>query len=96
MERRWIAGSCPTIACMPSKNEVWSARVAHLAHHGAQFGVTTGSVTTDMATVLRTQARLWSVARSICICRTSRATGTELIVGDWALCGAEDAGGAPE
>ena len=53
VERRWIGGSCPNIACMPSKTEVWSARVAHLAQHGAQFGVTTGSVTTDMATVLR-------------------------------------------
>jgi pyruvate/2-oxoglutarate dehydrogenase complex dihydrolipoamide dehydrogenase (E3) component len=53
VERRWIAGSCPNIACMPSKTEIWSARVTHLAQHGAQFGVTTGSVTTDMATVLR-------------------------------------------
>ncbi|MEI9916354.1 MAG: FAD-dependent oxidoreductase [Methylovirgula sp.] len=26
IERRWIGGSCPNIACMPSKNEVWSAR----------------------------------------------------------------------
>jgi pyruvate/2-oxoglutarate dehydrogenase complex dihydrolipoamide dehydrogenase (E3) component len=23
VERRWIGGSCPTIACMPSKTEVW-------------------------------------------------------------------------
>jgi pyruvate/2-oxoglutarate dehydrogenase complex dihydrolipoamide dehydrogenase (E3) component len=29
VERRWVGGSCPNIACMPSKNEVWSARVAH-------------------------------------------------------------------
>ena len=33
VERRWIGGSCPNIACLPSKNEIWSARVAHLAHH---------------------------------------------------------------
>jgi pyruvate/2-oxoglutarate dehydrogenase complex dihydrolipoamide dehydrogenase (E3) component len=31
-------GSCPNIACLPSKNEIWSARVAHLVHHAAQFG----------------------------------------------------------
>ena len=30
VERRWIAGSCPNIACMPSKTEIWSERVAHL------------------------------------------------------------------
>ena len=34
VERKWIGGSCPNIACLPSKNEIWSARVAHLAQHG--------------------------------------------------------------
>jgi pyruvate/2-oxoglutarate dehydrogenase complex dihydrolipoamide dehydrogenase (E3) component len=81
VERRWIGGSCPTIACMPSKTEVWSARVAHLAQHGAQFGVTTGSVTTDMATVLRRKRAM--VSREVDLhLQNFRATGTELIVGD--------------
>jgi pyruvate/2-oxoglutarate dehydrogenase complex dihydrolipoamide dehydrogenase (E3) component len=40
VERRWIGGSCPNIACLPSKNEIWSAKVAHLAHHAAEFGTT--------------------------------------------------------
>ena len=26
VERKWIGGSCPNINCLPSKNEVWSAR----------------------------------------------------------------------
>jgi pyruvate/2-oxoglutarate dehydrogenase complex dihydrolipoamide dehydrogenase (E3) component len=30
VERRYVGGSCPNIACMPSKNVVWGARVAHL------------------------------------------------------------------
>ena len=38
VERRYIGGSCPNIACMPSKNEVWSARVAHFVRHAAEFG----------------------------------------------------------
>jgi pyruvate/2-oxoglutarate dehydrogenase complex dihydrolipoamide dehydrogenase (E3) component len=81
VERRWIDGSCPNIACMPSKTEVWSARVAHLAQHGAQFGVTTGSVTTDMATVLRRKRAM--VSREVDLhLQNFRATGTELIVGD--------------
>ena len=50
VERRWIGGSCPNIACLPSKNEISSARVAHLARHAAQFGtMISGPVTTDMA-----------------------------------------------
>src|SRR5258708_34491813 len=51
VERRWIGGSCPNIACLPSKNEIWSARVAHLVHNAAHFGTMTGAVKTDMAKV---------------------------------------------
>ena len=51
VERRWIGGSCPNIPCLPSKNEIWSARVAHLAQHAAQFGTMTGPVAIDMAKV---------------------------------------------
>src|SRR5258705_4758518 len=53
VERRWVGGSCPNIACMPSKNEIASARIAHLARHGRDYGTLTGFVTVDMATVLR-------------------------------------------
>ena len=62
IERRWIGGSCPNIACMPSKNEVWSAKVAHLAHHAGQFGTVAGPVETDMA----------SNAKGLRICRDPR------------------------
>src|SRR5437879_13866211 len=51
VERRWIGVSCPNINCLPSKNEIWSAKVAHLVHHAAQFGMVTGPVAIDMATV---------------------------------------------
>src|SRR5260370_33210789 len=55
VERRYIGGSCPNIACMPSQNEGWSARVAHLTQHAAQFGTMAGTVRTDMATVRQRQ-----------------------------------------
>src|SRR5499425_77530 len=51
VERRWIGGSCPNIACLPSKNEIWGAKGAHLVRHAAQFGTVTGPVSIDMATV---------------------------------------------
>ena len=31
VERKWIGGSCPNIACLPSKNEIHSAEAAHFA-----------------------------------------------------------------
>src|ERR1700758_4511872 len=51
VERRWVAGSCPAVACLPSKNELWSARVAHLVRNAAQFGTLTDAVKTDMRKV---------------------------------------------
>jgi len=81
VERRWIGGSCPNIACMPSKTEIWSARVAHLARHGEQFGVATGSVATDMATVRGCKRDM--VRREVDLhLQNFAATGAELIVGD--------------
>ena len=80
VERRWIGGSCPNIACMPSKNEIWSARVAHLTHHAAQFGTTTGPVTTDMARVRQRKREM--VEREVAFhLEKYKSTGAELIMG---------------
>jgi len=80
VERRWIGGSCPNIACLPSKNEIWSAEVAHLAHHAAHFGTTTGPVATDMAKVRQRKRDM--VNREIDFhLQQYKTTGTELIMG---------------
>jgi pyruvate/2-oxoglutarate dehydrogenase complex dihydrolipoamide dehydrogenase (E3) component len=80
VERRWVGGSCPNIACLPSKNEIWSAKVAHLARHGARFGVMTGSVTTAMATVVKRKRDM--VEREITAhLHNFKTTGAELIMG---------------
>src|SRR5207302_7279690 len=80
VERRWIGGSCPNIACMPSKNVMWSARVAHLAHHAGQFGTAAGPVETDMAAVLQRKRDM--VNREIELhLQNYRATSAELIMG---------------
>ena len=80
VERRWVGGACPNIACMPSKTELWSARVAHLARNGESLGVTTGGVTIDMPTVLRHKRDM--VRHEVELhTQNFTATGTELIVG---------------
>src|SRR6516225_5171570 len=80
VERRWVGGSCPNIACLPSKNEIWSARVAHLARQGAHFGVITGPISTDMATVRQRKREM--VNREIDLhLQNYKVTGAELIMG---------------
>jgi len=39
IERKWLGGSCPNIACLPSKNVIHSASVAHLASEAKRFGL---------------------------------------------------------
>ena len=81
VERRWIGGSCPNIACLPSKNEIWSARIAHQARHAAEFGtVIAGPVTTDMAKVRQRKRDM--VEREIELhLHNYKTTGAELIMG---------------
>src|SRR5437660_7290030 len=81
VERRWVGGSCPNIACLPSKNEIWGAKVADLLHHAARFGVVTGSVAVDMAMVRQRKREMVEglVALHLDLYRKS---GTELIMGD--------------
>ncbi|HVH79771.1 MAG TPA: mercuric reductase [Stellaceae bacterium] len=81
VERRWVGGSCPNIACMPSKNEIWSARVAHLTRHAAHFGTEiTGPVRTDMARVRQRKREM--VEREVAFHLDQYETsGAELIMG---------------
>jgi pyruvate/2-oxoglutarate dehydrogenase complex dihydrolipoamide dehydrogenase (E3) component len=53
IERALVGGSCPNIACLPSKNVVRSAKVAALVSNASAYGVQTGPVTVDMAGVRR-------------------------------------------
>jgi pyruvate/2-oxoglutarate dehydrogenase complex dihydrolipoamide dehydrogenase (E3) component len=80
VERRWIGGSCPNIACMPSKNEIWSAKVAHLVRYAAQFGTITGPVKIDMTRVRQRKRDM--VDREIALhLQNYKESGAELIMG---------------
>jgi pyruvate/2-oxoglutarate dehydrogenase complex dihydrolipoamide dehydrogenase (E3) component len=84
VERRWIGGACPNVACLPTKNEIWSAEVGHLARLGARFGVVTGGVSTDMARVRQRKREM--VNREIDFhLQQYKATDAELIMGNGRL-----------
>lgn len=80
VERRWIGGSCPNINCLPSKNEIWSAKVADLARHAARFGTITDSVTIDMAKVRERKRDMVQDLIAVHL-GNYKASGAELIMG---------------
>ena len=80
VERRWIGGSCPAVACLPSKNELWSARVAHFVRHAAGFGTIVDGVRTDMARVRRRKQDM--IDREIDLhLNAYKEAGVELLMG---------------
>ena len=80
VERRWIGGSCPNVACLPSKNEIRSAEVSYVARNAAQFGAITGPVKVDMAKV-RQRKRDMVQALVVAHLHNYRTSGAELIMG---------------
>jgi pyruvate/2-oxoglutarate dehydrogenase complex dihydrolipoamide dehydrogenase (E3) component len=80
VERKLIGGSCPNTNCLPSKNEIWSAKVADLVHHADRFGIVTGPVATDMKRVL---ARKRDMVDGLIAMHLDqyKASGAELIMG---------------
>ena len=57
IERKWIGGACPNIACLPSKNIIHSAKVASLFSRAEEFGINISGYTIDMAAVTGSQAQ---------------------------------------
>ena len=61
IERKLIGGTCVNVGCIPTKTLIASARAAHVAHRGGDFGVLIdGSIRVDMA---RVKARKDEVVR---------------------------------
>src|SRR3954471_1384976 len=51
VERRYVGGACPNIACLPSKNVIHGAKVASYFRRGAEFGIAAGDWKVDMDAV---------------------------------------------
>src|SRR3954471_12953486 len=80
VERRWIGGSCPNINCLPTKNEIWSAKVADLIHHAAKFGMVTGPAAIDMGRVRQRKREMVEGLIALHL-DNYKASGAELIMG---------------
>jgi len=81
VERRWIGGSCPNVNCLPSKSEVWSAKIATLVKHAAEFGMVTGSAVVDMVRVRERKRHMVDGLIAMHLERY-KASGAELVMGN--------------
>ncbi len=64
IERKLFGGTCVNTGCMPTKAMVASAYAVHMARRGADFGVTTGSVSVDFKRVMARKDKVRTDARS--------------------------------
>ena len=51
VDRKYIGGSCPNIACLPSKNVIHSAKIASYFRRSQEFGIAQDGFTIDMSGV---------------------------------------------
>ena len=86
VERQWVGGSCPAVACLPSKNEIWGARVAHLVRNASAFGTFTDGVKIDMAQVWRRKQNMVELEIDLHL-GLYKQTGVELILGSGCFIG---------
>jgi pyruvate/2-oxoglutarate dehydrogenase complex dihydrolipoamide dehydrogenase (E3) component len=81
VERKLIGGSCPNIACLPSKNIIHSAKVRSFTMRAAEFGVALESAVTSMEGVQARKQAMVDSLRQLHLDRY-RASGAELIMGE--------------
>jgi len=51
VERKLLGGTCVNNGCIPTKTLVASARAAHVARRGGEFGFSAGEIRVDMRAV---------------------------------------------
>src|SRR3984957_18272002 len=81
IERSMVGGSCPNVACLPSKNVIHSAKAISLVHPPRGLGVVTGNVRVDMAAVAR---RKWKMVNELVEVHLAKfkASNAELVMGE--------------
>jgi pyruvate/2-oxoglutarate dehydrogenase complex dihydrolipoamide dehydrogenase (E3) component len=80
IERRYVGGSCPNIACLPSKNIVHSAKVASYFQRSEEFGITKDHWKVDMAGVRNRKRKMVDGLVNIHLSKY-KDSGAELIMG---------------
>ncbi|HEY2823732.1 MAG TPA: FAD-dependent oxidoreductase [Candidatus Acidoferrum sp.] len=82
VERKYVGGSCPNIACLPSKNIIYSAKVASYFCRGREFGMVSerSEFAVDMLAVRERKRKMVSDWNRVYL-EEYKKSGAELIFG---------------
>src|ERR1700722_11876588 len=80
IERKYVGGSCPNIACLPSKNVIHSAKVASYFRRSEEFGIAKAGFQIDMSAVRDRKRKMVGELVDIHVANF-KASGAELIMG---------------
>ncbi len=82
IERAHVGGTCVNVGCTPTKTMVASARVAHLARCAADYGVQTGAISVEMASVRQRKRDIVESFRGGSEGRLRQTKGLDLLMGE--------------
>src|SRR6516164_2732475 len=80
VDRKYIGGSCPNIACLPSKNIIHSAKVASYFRRSEEFGIGIKGFSVDMFAVRDRKRRMVSNWNNVYL-DNYKKSGAEFILG---------------
>jgi pyruvate/2-oxoglutarate dehydrogenase complex dihydrolipoamide dehydrogenase (E3) component len=80
IERKYVGGSCPNIACLPSKNIIHSAKVASYLRRSEEFGVAKRDFAVDIQAVRERKRRMVSSWNEVYL-DNYKKSGAEFIIG---------------
>jgi len=80
IERKYIGGSCPNIACLPSKNIIHSAKVANYFWRSEEFGISKDNCRINMAAVRHRKRKMVDGLVEVHLANF-KASGAELVIG---------------
>jgi pyruvate/2-oxoglutarate dehydrogenase complex dihydrolipoamide dehydrogenase (E3) component len=80
IDRKYVGGSCPNIACLPSKNVIHSAKVASYFRRSDEFGIARKDFTVDMSAVRDRKRRMVSGWNKVYL-ENYKNSGAEFILG---------------
>ena len=86
VERGLIGGSCPNIACLPTKNVIHSAKVADFVRHDREFGSGTAPASLEMAEVRARKRRMVDGLVRMHVDKY-KGSGAELVFGEGSFIG---------